>query len=209
MPRKLVGKTGIKLKAVRLQDLSTNPYSGKPPLKMNLNNQLQKWPSAVRLVSSFNQMKTMNSVYQQGGHLAPVSCFSSALLVGGGSQQEFEGVKWLGNWEIGGGVLRCTNYRTNLSKLLSMHQRDLMLLSSLENWTCCHISWDSHHIWAYSLLNFPWTISMMMAESWTVPKVFINSTNIYCEHLLCARHCYRSWWYSGLKTVTAYTDGRI
>ena len=41
--------------------------------------------------ASFNQMETLNSVQMQGGNQTPISLFSSAILDGEGSQQEFKG----------------------------------------------------------------------------------------------------------------------
>lgn len=42
-------------------------------------------------VAFFDQAETIRSVYRQGGNLAPISWFSSAILVREGGQQ-FEGV---------------------------------------------------------------------------------------------------------------------
>lgn len=34
----------------------------------------------------------MNSIQRQGGNMAPMSCFSSAILVGESGQHKFEGI---------------------------------------------------------------------------------------------------------------------
>lgn len=122
MPRKRVGKTGLKSNSVEFWGFSAKPC-GRPPQVKNRNNQYQKWPSAIESMYSLLIDKD-HELYPEAGRQRGSN---ELVLISNSGWRKWPAQVWrykcLGSWEAGGGVLGCTNYRTTfLSYFLGIRE---------------------------------------------------------------------------------------